>query len=154
MTTNIQYFVNKLLHEHKSGFQVLMTCLNSVISFIWDGILSHNFESMYDKLSNPWLTVLARSIAQYELFLILYWLCCLTGKVSSKITGLKPLKTLNNSTASVLRFLWCIETDPSFSKRSLKHVFFCHYKVNEDIFHGDDLSLLLVRLWHIQTSWQ
>ena len=44
------------LHEHKSGFQVLMTCLNSLIesiSFIWDDILSHNFESMYDKLSNP-----------------------------------------------------------------------------------------------------
>ena len=43
-------------HEHKSGFQVLMTCLNSLtesISFIWDGMLSHNFEPMYDKLSNP-----------------------------------------------------------------------------------------------------
>ena len=44
------------LHEHKSGFQVLMTCLNSLIesiSFIWNGILFRNFEPMYDKLSNP-----------------------------------------------------------------------------------------------------
>ena len=57
------------LHERKSGFQVLITCLDSLIesiSFIWDGILSHNFEPMYDKLSNPWLTVLARGIAKYE----------------------------------------------------------------------------------------
>ena len=44
------------LHEHKSGFHVLMTCFNSLIEpipFIWDGIPSHNFEPMYDKLSNP-----------------------------------------------------------------------------------------------------
>ena len=37
------------LHEHKSGFQVLMICLNLLIesiSFIWDGIRSHNFEPM------------------------------------------------------------------------------------------------------------
>ena len=57
------------LHERKSGFQVLMTCLDSLmesISFIWDGILSHNFEPMYDKLPNPWLTDLARGIAKYE----------------------------------------------------------------------------------------
>ena len=36
-----------------------MTCLNSLIEFIffiWDGILSHNFEPRYGKLSNPWLT--------------------------------------------------------------------------------------------------
>ena len=54
------------LNEHKSGFQLLMTCLNSLmesISFIWDGILLHNFEPMYDKPSNPWLTVLERGIA-------------------------------------------------------------------------------------------
>ena len=57
------------MHEHKSGFEVLMTCLNSLIksiSFIWDGILSHNFEPMYDKLSNPWFTVLAQGIAKCE----------------------------------------------------------------------------------------
>ena len=129
------------LHEYKSDFQVLMACLNSLIefiSFILDGILSHNFEPMNDKLSNPCLTVLARGIAKYEEFVILYWLCCLTGKASAKITGPKPFKTLNNSTASVLRFLWCMETDPSFCKRSLKDDF-CH-KFNEDIVHGDDLS--------------
>ena len=55
-------------HECKSGFQVLMTRLNSLIeciSFIWDGILSHSFETMYDKLSNP-LTVLEQGIAKYK----------------------------------------------------------------------------------------
>ena len=67
------------------------------------------------------------------------WLCCYTGKASAKITGPKPLETSNNSTASVLRFLWFIETDPSFSKRSLKMIS-CHYKLNGHIFHGDDLS--------------
>ena len=58
LPTEISRFRESLqsLHEHKSGFQVLMACLNSLIeyiSFIWDGILSHNFEPMYDKLSNP-----------------------------------------------------------------------------------------------------
>ena len=43
----------------------------------------------------------------------MYLRCRLTGKASAKITGFNPLKTLNNS-ASVLRFLWSIETDPSF----------------------------------------
>ena len=50
-------------------FQLLITCLNSLIesvSFLRDGMLSHNFEPMYDKHSNPWLTVLARGTAKYE----------------------------------------------------------------------------------------
>ena len=114
------------LHEHKSSFQVLITCLNSLIesmSFIWDGILSHNFEPMYEKLNNPCLTVLEQGIAKYVWLLILCWLCSPTGKAPAKKTGLKPLKTLNNSTASALRFLWCIETDPSFSKRSWRDDF-------------------------------
>ena len=77
--------------------------------------------------------------ASHPIFVVLYWLCCLTGKASAKITGLKLLRNLNNSTASVARFLWYIETDPSFYKRSSKD-YFCHYKLNEDIFHGDNLS--------------
>ena len=39
-----------------ADFKYPMTCLNSLIesvSFTWDGILYHNFEPMYDKLSNP-----------------------------------------------------------------------------------------------------
>ena len=53
---------------------VFLNSLIDSISFIWDGILSHNFEPMYDNLSNPWLTILARGIAKYEWFLILYLL--------------------------------------------------------------------------------
>ena len=36
------------------------------MSFIWDDILSRNLEPMYDKLSEPWMTVLAQDIAKYE----------------------------------------------------------------------------------------
>ena len=110
--------------------QIRFPSFNNMFKFINRDYLFHvgwyiipMYEPMYDKLSNPWLTVLAQGIAKYEWFLILYWLCCLTGKASAKITGLNPLKTLNNSTASVLRFLWCIETDSSFSKRSSKDDF-------------------------------
>ena len=39
------------LHKHKSGVQVLITCLNSLI--LYGMALSHNFEPMYYKLSNP-----------------------------------------------------------------------------------------------------
>ena len=49
----IQYFVKKL---HKSSFQRLITSSNLLtesVSFVWDGILFHKFERMYDKLSNP-----------------------------------------------------------------------------------------------------
>ena len=49
----IQYFVKKL---HKSSFQRLITSSNLLtesVSFVWDGILFHTFERMYDKLSNP-----------------------------------------------------------------------------------------------------
>ena len=33
---------------------------------IWDGILSHIFEGIYDKFSNPWLTVFVQGIAKYD----------------------------------------------------------------------------------------
>ena len=49
LTTNIQCFVNKLC-------KVCMST-NEVSKF---------FAPIYDKLSNPWLTGLARGIAKYE----------------------------------------------------------------------------------------
>ena len=61
------------LHERKSGFQVLITCLNSLIeSFVWNGTLSHNFEPMYGKLCKLWLTGLTQGIAKYEIWVILH----------------------------------------------------------------------------------
>ena len=59
LTTNIKRFVNKLLqsvHDNKSGFQVLITCLNPLtesINFLCISILSRNFKPNYDKLSSP-----------------------------------------------------------------------------------------------------
>ena len=55
-------------------FLVLVTSLDSLIksiSFIWDGIISHDFEPLYEKCSNSSLTVLALGLANYEKFLIL-----------------------------------------------------------------------------------
>ena len=151
MTANIQCFVNKLCKV--SGFQVLMTCLNSLteyVSFIWDGILSHNLNlCLTNFLIHNWPFWHDAYIWVIP-HIVLYFL---SYRKSFRKNNW-PLNTLNNSTVSVLRFLWGIETDQSFSKRSLKDDFLSLWIKRRHLSWRRFMLLLLVRLWHIQKSWQ
>ena len=53
-----------------ADYKYPMFCIQTILytNKVYHGmvILSHNFEPMYDKLSNLWLTVLARGIVKYE----------------------------------------------------------------------------------------
>ena len=137
-------------HGHDSGFHFLMAFLKffkESISFKCHGILSHILGPRCLRLSKPWFTVFTCGIINCDLFLKLCWSACLKRKRSFEISGEIPRCTLHISIARVLRFLWCIETDLSLSKRFLKdhffviiHVFylFYYFLCDHDTFKSKD----------------
>ena len=69
------------------------------------------------------------------------------GKSFSKNNWTLAFKNLKQFTASALRFL-CIETDPSFSKTSLKDDFLSLLIKRRHLSWRRFILLLLVRFWH------
>ena len=74
----------------------------------------------YLRLSKPWFTVLTFGMINWELFLKLYRSACLKGKRPFQLAGEIPRCALYISIARLHRFLWCIETVLSLSKRFSK----------------------------------
>ena len=139
-------------HGHVSGFHFLMAFLKffkESISFKCDGIVSHILGSRHLILSKPWFTVFTFSIINCGLFLKLYWPAYLKGKRSFKISGEIPGCTSYISIASLLRFLWCIETDLSLSMRFSKDDFLSLYIKRRHLSCILFILLFFVWLWHI-----
>ena len=110
-------------HGHDSCFQSLMVFLKffkEFISFKWDGIVSVILGLRYLRLSKPWFTVLKFGMINCELFLKLYRSAGLKGKRPFQVAGEIPRCALYISIARLHRFLWCIETFLSLSKRFSK----------------------------------
>ena len=97
------------------------------IFFKCDGIISHNLGPRYLRVLKPWFTAFIFGIINCHLFLKFYSSASLKGKRSFKISGEIPRCTLDISIARLLRFLWCIETDLSLSKRFTKDEFLSLY---------------------------
>ena len=110
-------------HGHDSDFDGMFKVFKEYISFKCDGIVSHILDPRYLRLSKPWFTVFTFGIINCDLFLKLFWSACVKGKRSFKSSGEIPQCTLYISIARRLRFLWCIETDSSLSKRFSKDEF-------------------------------
>ena len=85
-----------------------------------------------------------------------YVICLFTLslKISFIRTGDKPLLTLNISITKICRFLWCKDTELSFSNYLMNDDCLSLYIILKHLSWSRFIFLLFVRLWHIHFKGQ